>query len=43
MKDAAALYKADPLFGNFGKNPKRNQPNRANNRTVPKAPPTLSP
>ena len=22
MKDAAALYKADPLFGNFGKNPR---------------------
>src|SRR3984893_5655429 len=24
MKDAAALYKADPLFGNFGKNPQVN-------------------
>jgi hypothetical protein len=44
MKDAAALYKADPLFGNFGKNPKGNPPNqRGNKRTVLKAPPTLSP
>ena len=44
MKDAAALYKADPLFGDFGKNPKENPSNqRANKRTMPKAPATRLP
>jgi hypothetical protein len=33
MKDAAALYKADPLFGNFGTNPKGNPPNQRANRS----------
>jgi hypothetical protein len=44
MKDAAALYKADPLFGDFGKNPKENPSNqRATKRTVLKAPSTRLP
>jgi len=33
MKDAAAIYKADPLFGNFTKNPKGNPPNQRANRS----------
>jgi hypothetical protein len=33
MKDAAALYKADPLFGDFGKNPKRIPSNQPANRS----------
>jgi hypothetical protein len=33
MKDAAALYKADPLFGSFGKNPKGNPPNQWEKRS----------
>jgi hypothetical protein len=33
MKDAAAIYKADPLFGNFGTNPKGNPPNQRANRS----------
>jgi hypothetical protein len=32
MRDAAAIYKADPLFGDFGKNPKENPPNQPSNR-----------
>jgi hypothetical protein len=33
MKDAAALYKADPLFGDFGKNPKGTPSNQPANRS----------
>ena len=33
MKDAAAIYKADPLFGNFTKNPKGNLSNQPSNRS----------
>ena len=33
MRDAAAIYKADPLFGDFGKNPKGNPPNQPLNRS----------
>ena len=33
MKDAAAIYKADPLFGEFGKNPKGTPPNQPSNRS----------
>ena len=47
MKDAAAINKADPLFGNFGKYPKgtsSNQPaNHSPKRSVPQTPPTPSP
>ena len=32
MRDAAAIYKADPLFGDFGKNPKGNPPKQPSNR-----------
>jgi hypothetical protein len=32
MKDAAAIYKADPLSGDFGKTPKGNPPNQPSNR-----------
>ena len=46
MKDAAAINKADPLFGNFGKDPKgssMNQPaNRSPKRSVLQTPPTPS-
>jgi hypothetical protein len=33
MKDAAAIYKADPLFGDFAKNPKGTQSNQPANRS----------
>ena len=34
MKDAAAIYKTDPLFfGDFGKNPKGNPSNQPANRS----------
>jgi hypothetical protein len=46
MKDAAAINKADPSFGNFGKDPKGsslNQPaNRSPKRSVLQTPPTPS-
>jgi hypothetical protein len=32
MKDAAGIYKTDPLFGDFGKNPKGNPSNQPPNR-----------
>jgi hypothetical protein len=34
MKDAAAIYKADPLFGNFGMIPKGNPPKQRANRSA---------
>jgi hypothetical protein len=47
MKDAAAINKADPLFGNFGKYTKgssSNQPaNHGPKRSVLQTPPTPSP
>ena len=46
MKDAAAINKADPFFGNFGKNPKGSslkQPaNRSPKRSVLQTPVTPS-
>ena len=33
MKDAAAIYKADPLFGDSRKNPKGNPSNQSSNRS----------
>jgi len=46
MKDAAAINKTDPFFGNFGKNPKGSslkQPaNRSPKRSVLQTPPTPS-
>jgi len=46
MKDAAAINKADPSFGNFGKDPKgssSNQPaNRSPKRSVLQTPVTPS-
>jgi hypothetical protein len=33
MKDAAAIYKADPLFGDSRKNPKGNASNQSSNRS----------
>jgi hypothetical protein len=33
MKDAAAIYKANPLFGDLGKNPKGIPSNQPSNRT----------
>jgi hypothetical protein len=46
MKDAAAINKADPLFGNFGKYPKVSSSKPANHgpkRSVLQTPPTPSP
>jgi hypothetical protein len=33
MKDAAGIYKTDPLFGDFGKNPKGNPSNQPATRS----------
>ena len=33
MKDAAAIYKADPVFGDFGTNPKGTPSNQPSNRS----------
>jgi len=33
MRDAAAIYKADPLFGDSRKTPKGNPPNQPSNRS----------
>jgi hypothetical protein len=33
MKDAAAIYQADPLFGDFAKNPKGTPSNQPANRS----------